>query len=335
MRYPFFSNWISYKHIDEENCLVYHHLLEESYLVETSHIKFAKRLNGKRNPRDAFPKLNRLECIRLIHILEDEGLIRNDKVIDRDTFSYMRTVKLLKTPKNNMLYKWLNLLLMLSFLPVFIIGILSAVGVIYIPRVCGITYEHWTMYIDVISWLIYPFLGLILVVSAGIHEWCHAISGRAYGAKVMEYGVMIRVLPAFYTMLDTKQVKSRLKQIQITAAGLEGQMLLCGIIFIAMQMFPDFEFIGFEIVLLNMIMICINCLPIEGIDGYEITKIAVGNENICSQGKALLLNFRLLKRNWNAGVYGKAKVGSALLANVGVVIYPILLIANVISWFGG
>lgn len=84
-----------------------------------------------------------------------------------------------------------------------------------------------------------------------------------------------------------------------------------------------------------MIMVCINCLPIEGLDGYQITEIALGTEDIASQSKALLSNHRLLKKMWNDGVYGKAKIGTALLASSGKIIYPILILVNVLSWFGG
>ena len=332
MKYPFFSNWISYKRIDGDKYCIYDHLLEERSIVNGVDFRIARKLNGRIDPASILPGMNRIELRRYLNYLEYDGLIRRKKVINKSFLSYMKTIKVLQKPSKRWLYWLMNLILMVSFLPIFVIGILAAIGVINITNYSFVSYG-WDIYDN--TWLIYMINVLILIVSGCIHEICHAISGRAYGAKVMEYGVAITVLPAFYTMIDMKIVRSKLKRIQIMAAGLEGQLLLSGVALLIGEAFPITKVVTYQCVLVNMIMVCINCLPIEGLDGYQITEIALGTDDMASQSKDLLSNRRLLKNVWNEGVYGKAKIGAALLASSGKIIYPILILVNILSWFGG
>lgn len=332
MKYPFFSNWISYKRIDDDKYCIYNHLLEERSIVSGVDFRIARKLNGRIDPASILPGMNRVELRRYLNNLEYDGLIRREKVINKSFLSYMKTFKILRKPTNRWLYWLTNLILMVSFLPIFVIGILAAIGVVSIASYRFVSYG-WNIYDN--TWLIYMINVLILIASGCIHEICHAISGRAYGAKVMEYGVAITVLPAFYTMIDMKVVRSKLKRIQIMAAGLEGQLLLSGVALLIGEAFPIAQVVTYQCVLVNTIMVCINCLPIEGLDGYQITEIALGTDDMASQSKDLLTNRRLLKNVWNDGVYGKAKIGAALLASSGKIIYPILILVNILSWFGG
>lgn len=332
MKYPFFSNWISYKRIDDDKYCIYNHLLEERSIVSGVDFRIARKLNGRIDPASILPGMNRVELRRYLNNLEYDGLIRREKVINKSFLSYMKTFKILRKPTNRWLYWLTNLILMVSFLPIFVIGILAAIGVVSIASYRFVSYG-WNIYDN--TWLIYMINVLILIASGCIHEICHAISGRAYGAKVMEYGVAITVLPAFYTMIDMKVVRSKLKRIQIMAAGLEGQLLLSGVALLIGEAFPIAQVVTYQCVLVNTIMVCINCLPIEGLDGYQITEIALGTDDMASQSKDLLTNCRLLKNVWNDGVYGKAKIGAALLASSGKIIYPILILVNILSWFGG
>lgn len=331
MKYPFFSNWISYKRIDSDKYCIYNHLLEERSIVNGVDLRIARKLNGRIDPASILPGMNRIELRLYLNNLEYEGLIRRGKVIDKDFLSYMKTVKVLRKPTNRWLYWLMNLILMITALPIFVLNILAVIGVVNIANYRFVGYS-WDIYDN--TWLIHLINVVILIASGCVHEICHAISGRAYGVKVMEYGVAITVLPAFYTMIDMKTVRSKLKRIQIMAAGLEGQLLLSGAALLIGEMFQTTKVVTYQCVLVNMIMVCINCLPIEGLDGYQITEIALGTDDIASQSKDLLSNHRLLKKVWNEGVCGKAKVGTALLASSGKIIYPILILVNILSWFG-
>ena len=151
----------------------------------------------------------------------------------------------------------------------------------------------------------------------------------------MEFGIVVRLFPAFYTMIDMKSVKSRLKRIQIMAAGLEGQLLLCGATLIVGKILGNADVVNFQFIFINLIMVCVNSLPIEGLDGYIITEIALGNEDIATQSRDLLMNPSLIKKMWNEGLYGKSKIGAALMNTSGKVIYPVLIVVNILSWFGG
>lgn len=332
MKYPFFSNWISYKRIDGDKYCIYNHLLEERSIVNGVDLRIARKLNGRIDPASILPDMSRIELRRYLNNLEYDGLIRREKVINKSFLSYMKTIKVLQKPSNRLLYWLMNLILMMSFLPIFVIGILVAIGFVNITN-CSFVRYGWDIYDN--TWLICMINILILILSGCIHEICHAVSGRAYGAKVMEYGVAITVFPAFYTMIDMKIVRSKLKRIQIMAAGLEGQLLLSGGALLIGKAFPITKVVTYQCVLVNMIMVCINCLPIEGLDGYQITEIALGTDDMASQSNDLLSNRRLLKNVWNDGIYGKAKIGAALLVSSGKIIYPILILVNILSCFGG
>lgn len=332
MGYPFFSNWISYKRISADKYQIYNHIIEEYDIVDAADFRMARKLNGKRNPRKVFPQMRKSEISELINCLEYEGLIRQKKTIDRNLLNYMRTVKVLCTPRNRFIYWIINLMLMISFLPVFMLGVLMEMGIIDVAIHCTAN-TNWELFNN--SWVIYFVSILVLVFSGAVHEICHAISGRAYGAKVMEFGIVVRIFPAFYTMIDMKTVKSRLKRIQIMAAGLEGQLLLCGAALIVGKILGNADVVNFQFIFINLIMVCVNSLPIEGLDGYKITEIALGNEDIATQSRDLLMNPSLIKKMWNEGLYGKAKIGAALMNTSEKVIYPVLIVVNILSWFGG
>ena len=75
-------------------------------------------------------------------------------------------------------------------------------------------------------------LGNILgiVFGALLHELGHAFAGLTYGARVFEMGVMINaILPGAYVLMDSQRVQSKMKRIQIYAAGVESNALFAGV----------------------------------------------------------------------------------------------------------
>ena len=260
------------------------------------------------------------------------GVIRRDKgsISDGDGL-YMRTiVRTRNTTIKRTISKILNVLLMVSFLPILIFGIyvylnVDDFGYYDLPLLERIVYAHPVLYV-------WGFNIFSLICGGAIHEVCHGIACRAYGGRVFEYGAMINILPGFYTLMDDSRIRSRLNKIQILAAGVEGNLLLAGGFLLLAGIFPDLKDVVSVGALVNIIMTFVNMMAIDGTDGMKILLLLIGVDLEDVEAiKHMTKGRRKREMLKNDGYYGYAKLTACHMIIWLQRIYHLLILLDVIA----
>lgn len=336
MKYPFFSNWIAYKRIPGQDAYyVKDFVLDTKSIISSEMMAFAKKLDGKTDPYSIRGKRSLSETRKLIEELDHMGVIRKDHGVlsDGDGF-YMRTLMRTRNTKSKRaLSKILNAILVVAFVPILVSGILvflhaDEFGYCELSMLGKIVYDHPVICV----WIFNIFS---LICGGAIHEVCHGIACRAYGGRVFEYGAMINILPGFYTLMDESKLQSRLKKIQILAAGVEGNLFFAGCLLLLTGVLPELKFIFSVGALINIIMTFINMLAIDGTDGMKILLLLIGMESkdiddikCMTKGK----NKReILAKD---GYYGVTKLTACHMIIWLQRIYPIVVLLDVIAVIG-
>lgn len=336
MKYPFFSNWIAYKRIPGQDAYyVKDFVLDTESVITSEMMAFAKKLDGKTDPYSIRGKRSLSETRKLIEELDYMGVIRKDHgvVSDGDGF-YMRTLIRTRTTKSKRaLSKILNVILMIAFIPILVSGILvylhvDEFGYCELSILGRIVYDHPVF-------CVWFFNILSLICGGAIHEVCHGIACRAYGGRVFEYGAMINILPGFYTLMDESKVQSRLKRIQILAAGVEGNLFFAGCLLLLTGVLPELKFVFSVEALINIIMTFINMLAIDGTDGMKILLLLIGMESKDIDDIKCMTKWKN-KREILAsdGYYGVAKLIACYMIIWLQRIYPIVILLDVITVIG-
>jgi len=210
-----------------------------------------------------------------------------------------------------------NSLLLISWLPVLITGI-----VLFARNLEIIEFDLlWTGY----------FIGLICGVL--FHEFGHAFAGISYGAKVFEMGVMLmyRILPGAYVLLDVSTVKKRLQRIQINAAGVEMNFLLCGIFLVLGVVNPLLGGMFLNAAICNAFLGALNLTFIKGLDGAAILSNLLGVDDIIDRARRIVFNREARKRVIRKGSSGYATVAVCYMLFALQIALPTLLITNVLE----
>ncbi len=336
MKYPFFSNWIAYKRIPgQEAYYVKDFVLDTESIVASEVMSFAKKLDGKTDPYSIRGKRSISETRKLIEELDHRGVIRKDHGVlsDGDGF-YMRTlIRTRNTKSKRTLSKILNITLMLAFIPILVSGILvylnaDEFGYRELSILGRIVYDHPVL-------CVWVFNIVSLLIGAAIHEICHGVACRAYGGRVFEYGAMINILPGFYTLMDESKVRSRLRKIQILAAGVEGNLFFAGCLLLLTGFLPELKFVFSVGALINIIMTFINMLAIDGTDGLKLLLLLIGMESIDIVDIKRMTKWKNMREILASdGYYGVAKLTACYMIIWLQRIYPIVILLDVIAVIG-
>lgn len=225
--------------------------------VSQQDIEYSKRIDGH-NPYKVFRNNTRKEVDRYLGYLYEVGLIRKKHFIRTGLFSANITLFTLKQKISHIVCKRYASILQFLFIPMFILGWLSLIAYIHIRGVPHIKELIWN--IGIASGLI---------VGICIHELSHGIVAWAYGAKVLEVGIMLIPIPGAYVLIDDELTNLKYKN-RILSAGIEANMVIFGVSMIILftSNFPIFAVIG----LINLVLSVENLLFIPGLDGYEIIR---------------------------------------------------------------
>lgn len=320
MKYPFKSNWIRYSKIDGTDMYDVHDcIMNTNSVVMGDHIRFIEKLNGNIAPKELLPNCTKREVARYLIWLEAEGLIRTSMTVISSFPTYMRTVLIVK---DNLKYQkiayYINLVLMVLFLPCLLIG-LSLVG----RHINDMSvFDHLGSYY---------LLGYILGLLMGIifHEIGHATAATAYGGTVLEFGIMLDGFLAAYTSMNNNIVKTRTRKIQISLAGIEVNFLITGISLIQMVLMNDSSGICFGIALANVTLGLINILFIDGVDGMHVMELIIGDDNILDSSRKAIVNAIKCKES-KYDETDRIKVAAAGIFSLTRLIYPALILFNVV-----
>lgn len=256
MKYPKTIDTLLYKRIDKSTYHVKNGITGVVYEIGTDIVRFMNKLDGKTDPFMINTCLSDFEIEEVLDFLWANELVTKKKLKKIGFLAYgIPLFKVKTTQKMRIVSKILNFLLMISFVPIFIVGLYAVKDIYSISMVDKNDFSY--------------LLGLCVGTALGtiLHECAHAIAGLGYNAHLFTCGIMIGITPGAYVELDDEHIKSSLKKAQISAAGIEMNLLLCGISMICMCLFNSALSLLGGIAFSNLLLASVNLLPIIGVDG--------------------------------------------------------------------
>lgn len=317
-KYPKISNCLGYKKYDEDSVVVTDYITEDVYLVEKKEAKYMRRLDGKTNPYKIRTTMTKAEIDELLDALYERELIKESKTMKLGGGMTLRTIWEPKwTSRLREIAFWCNNILLISWLPVLIIGIF-----VFYKNLMSIEFELTG-------------LGTVIGILTGVilHEFGHAFAGVSYGARVFEMGVltMYYVVPGAYVIMDRDGIRSRLKRVQINAAGVEMNMFLTGLFLILGVVFGNIGGLFLAAAIQNFLMGVLNLTFIPGLDGMAVISDLLGISDVAEKATKVVASRKKRKKLMKEGLPGKATVMACYIFSVFRIALPLLLILNVLE----
>lgn len=241
------------------------YLMDTSMYVTPDIAYFVRELDGKKHPLEIGRELGweDRKTVGIVLDLLDNYMIRESRVltIPSDGFINIHMITLwtprwIRPPKSlKILCLILTALITFSFLPALITGIILIVK-------NPVTSED-------IHWLLFPVIVLFCIL---MHEVAgHLASGAALGADIYEAGV---TLGGAYILIDDTGLQNKWCRAQISAAGIEANLLVagCGMILAAVLNSRDLWWLA----ILNLCLALTNLAPIIGSDGNAVAAALLG-----------------------------------------------------------
>ena len=275
MRYPFKSNWISYKRIKgTDEYIVKNHLLEEEYSVSADCISFINRLDGKTDPLKLLRSMGmeHYEARNFIDELEEIGAIRKSKRIP-----YAGAMKSVVLVDESFKYKEISIVLMVLQLLMFI----PAIYVLF--HYTGLIMRYGDIWSGGEMQLWFGIIAGVLI-GAVFHELYHAISCIAFSPdnekSVLEFGITFSILPAAYTLMDTRKM-SKIGRILTYLAGVITNVIIAAICIYLTTVSYDFCTFFFYMAISNIELALVNSLLIDTLDGRHAMDEMLGIYSNC------------------------------------------------------
>lgn len=325
MGYPMLANYIRFKRISsdytEDFCEAYNYLTDRRYKLDLRTATFAHKLNGFRDPYKVDKRLSPEEVDDMLDTLNFYGIVRDKRFISKSIVDFMMTVWRPKVTQSMRIAAFfLNHLLLISWLPLLIVGILLLTQNMYM--------------IDDDYMLIGVYLGAL--VGLILHEIGHAVATLGCGGKLFEIGVMMRFfIPGAYVLSDLKCVKSRFYRIQVHAAGIETNFGLVGISLILSTVCYNFGGIFLGAAMGNLILALVNSTFVNSLDGaHVIGELLCGELDFIDKAKKIVKSKRVRNRFKRKGINGRVTIAISYII-IGLQIFlPLIYIFNIMQVIG-
>lgn len=316
------ANYIRFKRISsdyaEDFCEAYNYLTDRRCKLDLRTAAFAHKLNGFRDPYKVDKRLSAEEVDDMLDTLNFYEIVRDKRFISKSVIDFMMTVWRPKvTQSMRVAAFFLNHLLLISWLPVLVIGILLFSKNMYM--------------IDDDYMLIGVYLGTL--VGLVLHEIGHAVATLGCGGKLFEMGVMMRLfIPGAYVLSDLKHVKSRFYRIQVHAAGVETNFGLVGISLILSTMCYSFGGIFLGAAISNLILALVNSTFANGLDGAHIIgELLCGDLDFVDKARKIVKSKRVRNRFKRKGINGRVTIAVSYII-IGLQIFlPMIYIFNIMQ----
>lgn len=316
MRYPMLNNWLVFFRKNQYEYDVHDCLYDEDFTMGVTIAAFARKLNGHRNPYSINMGLTKAEINHMLKQLREHDLLRYGRSLDAGSGAHYTLWFIKRNPLLIKVARLWNCSLMLSWLPVFIFGVLFFIRDLPIIN----TDCMW--------------LGNILgiVFGALLHELGHAFAGQTYGARVFEIGIMINVLlPGAYVLMDSQSVQSKMKRIQIYAAGVESNALFAGVCLLIACAIPYVGAFLLNAAIGNIILALVNITFGGGLDGASILSELLGIENLVEDTKKVVLNRRIRKKLRSKGMPGYSLIAVNVVVQILQITIPVIIGWNIVE----
>lgn len=316
MRYPMLNNWLVFSRKNQYEYDVHDCLYDEDFTMGVTIVAFARKLNGHRNPYSINVGLTKAEINHMLKQLREHDLLRYGRSLDAGSRAHYTLWFIKRNPLLIKVARLWNCSLMLSWLPVFIFGVLFFIRDLPIIN----TDCMW--------------LGNILGIIFGalLHELGHAFAGLTYGARVFEIGIMINaLLPGAYVLMDSQSVQSKMKRIQIYAAGVESNALFAGVCLLIACAIPYAGAFLLNAAIGNIILALVNITFGGGLDGASILSELLGIENLVEDTKKVVLNRRIRRKLRSKGMPGYALIAVSVVVQILQITIPVIIGWNIVE----
>ena len=308
-----FKNYLDIVKDEDGSYIVLDTFQEQVYTVPPVVYSYALQLTGDRDPLTV-PGYTESECRMILRELRKAKLVRQSRVLEKHfgTIYFTLIYKDLNERFGAFAKIWNNCLLAL-FIPVLVIGLIC-----YYKSYPSFDGSIWGGF----------FFGLIIGLVC--HEFSHGVACIAYGGTLHEAGIMIqRFIPGAYVLIEPQEVKGKLRRVQVYAAGVECNVLLCGLFFLLAAVTPIDGFF-FMAGLENALLAALNLCFITGLDGSQIINELLGSGSLVFHTKEILLN-RKTRRRLLRHPSGAAILLSSVVITVSQISLPLLIIDNILG----
>ena len=317
-KYPKVSNTVTYRRVDSDRIEVVDFATGNSFEVGIDVARYMKKLDGNIHPYGISTELTREDINCLLGILRKYEFSRTSDTVKLDGGAILKTLWVPKwTPLLKGLARLCNLLLLILWLPVLVIG-------------------AWLFYnnFDAIG-VDGAFLGYIagLILGLALHELGHAFAGIAYNARVFELGVMVSnyVMPGAYALICDEKVKPRFQKAQILAAGVETNFLIAGISLILGSVFLSCGGFFLFCAICNLLLAVGNLSFMKGTDGMAIITILLDIDGSIEDLMKSVTSYKQLIRLKQRGINGYGVIALGYVFCVIRFFMPLLIIWNIVE----
>lgn len=152
---------------------------------------------------------------------------------------------------------------------------------------------------------VWTFLGLA-IISTVIHEMGHLVTGIAYDYKINNAGfVLLGIIPiGAYIAHEEKDDATKGEKIQLARAGVELNLMLASLCLLIVILFYPASFTIVSVANFNVFLVCINILPIAGLDGESVLSVLCGVKCISEEAEKWLCNKNLRQKLLSSGLHG-------------------------------
>lgn len=320
MKYPRRNQYLTFEKIDDNKVKIKDFLTDKYWTASVVYAKFLKYLDGNNDPYKFDPYYDK-NCIdNMLEQCEKNGLLFDGK---RFSFSLLQTRLVLAFPQINRKHRiigriW-NLILMVSFIPVFILGWANFASVDF----WGSPY-HLPYIVDFI---------IAYVLGLAVHELSHGFACIGYGGELYEGGVALMLfMPGAYVMIDFDKIKNKFKRVQILMAGVQSNLLLSGVsLLLAKFEFLDAELLAI-IALINTLLAAFNIVPFMNFDGNRIFQEIIGiGDSPISTSISVIINSDIRRKLKMQGMKGRGRILVCYLVMLIQLAYPVIIIENLIA----
>lgn len=319
MSYPTCAYSLLVKQNGDDDYTVFDCAEDEKYSMCKDVVDFLFALDGKTDPFKISPHISVEQKEEFLDFFIENKLVRKGRFFKYSLLNARMPLIKIRANMDQRAISWiLNNLLMISFLPVFIAGLLI------LKADYGVVDFNDNPLLELIGIWVGIALGLVL------HEFGHAIAGLGYNARVMEAGLLVGFSFGGYVLLDERRVKSRLKRVQILAAGIEMNLLLFGASMILTRHEPRAMSFLWGIAYINVLLALVNALFITGLDGSKIIDELLGTETLFGEALEFMMDSHVRSKMLSKGLIGYYKLFSCIVSILSQVAYPILIVLNVL-----
>ena len=318
MKYPQRVSWLARRKIDDFCYEVTDYKTGNAFRLSNNAVHFLQKLDGKTDPFSISTDMSEVEVKHLLRFFKREKLIRYSRV-EKSFLSLRISLFNIKCTKSCRAIAFiLNSLLMISFLPVFVLGVSVLAN--------NATQLDFSGFGTITGSVFGMIIGLIL------HEIGHALAAAGYNARLFEVGIIIGLVSGAYVAFDYNKVKRRFRRVQILSAGIEMNLLLTGVSCILSILTYSLSSFFFAVALANFILAAINTLCISGLDGCSVMEELIETESILFNAIDFVFD-KDTRRNLikQGDITGYVKTASSFVGVICQLAYPLLIIANILG----